>query len=394
MLKSLINSSFFYFLLPAYLAVILLLTFFYIPQDFYFGIVAYYLIITLPILLLTLLFPFKMALQDYYASIIKQPRYKYIIFLTCIIITLCGPLDIYINGFKLLHPETYAIFKGVGRYIRHITILCWIFIPVAFIFVSNRFIKVFLCSYALLFPILIIDRNRLFLGGYTFFLCYILSYLCAKKNKLSTKLTFICIPIIICAVFSSLGFFRSGNMLIIPSSSQNLIPEAYPLSDALSNLVPSLQQVILYVTSPIFNFSTVVASNFLNPEVLQSQFSPFSRETLNAYLYTPIFVPRFNVGTEFYPFLLYGGLPLVVPAYLFLLAGFMLSSFLLKRYPNIFTFLIFIKISYSALFMNFAPQYYILLNFLFCILMLVLWSIAATLNWAVTTHRKEIIYEA
>jgi hypothetical protein len=147
------------------------------------------------------------------------------------------------------------------------------------------------------------------------------------------------------------------------------------------------QQVILYITTPIFNFATVVSNHFTNQDFLLSQLSPFSRDQFAAYPYSPILVPRFNVGTEFYPFLLYGGMLWVALAFMCLFVSFILAFYLLKRCPNIFTFFIFIKISYNALFMGFAPQFYILLNLMFVILMLLLWFFAELLRISVSLER-------
>jgi len=390
MLKRMINSIFLYFLVPPYIGLILLFTFYYVPADFYASTVAYYSIITLPLLFIALFCPLRMELPKYYAKI-NQKSHKYIIFLLCLIIFLCSPLDIAINGFKLLHPETYAIYYGLGRYVRHITTLCWIFVPVAFIFAHKPWLKGLLCAYALIFPILIIDRNRLFLSGYSLFLCYALNYLITKEKKLSATFIFALIPILGFLIFCAIGFFRSSDILVIDSSNQELFPGTYPLKDYMFQMSSSLQQVILYLTSPILNFTSVATAHFLNPDFLISQFSPFNRETFDLQPYPPILVGRYNVGTEFYSFLLYGGLTFVTGAYLFLVFGFIASLYLLRNYPNIFTFLIFIKISYCALFMNFAPQYYILLNFIFFLLMLFLWFTAELLNSLQVSIQKNFL---
>lgn len=217
-----------------------------------------------------MLFPLRLKLQNYYALIENNQKYKTVILIFCIFVTLFGPLDIYINGFKLLNPESYTVFNGIGRYIRHITTLSWILIPITFIFINNRPLKFLLFFYALLFPILIVDRNRLFLSSYTFILCYSLSGFINNnnKNKLTFKLTVV-----------------------------------------------------------------------------------------------------------------------MILAYLFFIAGFLISAYLLKKFPNIFTLLIFIKISFCTLFMNFAPQYYLLLNVMFCLFMLFLWFMAASLNVGIKKNK-------
>ena len=93
-------------------------------------------------------------------------------------------------------------------------------------------------------------------------------------------------------------------------------------------------------------------------------------------------VERFNVGTEFYPWLLYGGMSLAVCSLFFLVVSFFLVSKLFEKRSNIFTLLIFLKVSYTLLFMGFAPQFYILLNFVFIFLMFALWRVSVILRFA------------
>jgi len=377
-LKKLINSISFYFLLPIYFALFLLFTFFYVPQDYYFSLAILCSIITIPVLISLRIIPLRMQIQDYYRRILSHARYRFIILSLCLFIIICGPIDIYVNGFKLLNPSTYADINGIGRYVRHVTTLCWIFVPVAFIFLKSPWLKFLFISYAILFPIVIIDRNRFFLSGYSLFFCAVLVYHTSQKTRTKTKskILFFLIPFACLFIFSLIGHFRSGAAFIVPSSGTLLQEGAYPLKASFASLPALLQQIILYITTPLFNFATIASENYINQNFLISQFSPFSRESLESYIYAPTLVSRYTVGTEFYPFLLYGGLNYVAWAFIFMLIGFILASYLFKKFPNIFTFLIFIKISYNALFMGFAPQYYILLNLIFLMMMFFLWFFA------------------
>ncbi len=380
-MKFLVNSIYFYFLLPIYLALLALLVFFNIPKGFYPSIFAFFLIITAPVVLTSFYISARMQISDYYKVIQSEPNAYLVVLFLCFIIMALAPADILINGFKLLKPKTYAEFHGPGRYIRHITALCWIFIPVAFIFVKNTPLKIIFISYAILFPILIVDRTRLFVSFYALFLCMILSHtLDVKRRPRRFKLLPCLIPVICLIIFCIIGKFKNGNDFIVSSSGTSLIKNSYPLKDIFFQLPLRIQQIVLYLTTPIFNFATVNSYDFLNQDFLLRQFSPFSREKFDLYPHAPVLVPKFNVGTEFYPFLLYGGLPLVAHAFLFLLFTFHFVVYLLKKYPNIFTFLIFVKISYSVLFMGFAPQFYMLLNLSFCTLMLFLWFITGVLK--------------
>lgn len=403
MLKYALNSVYVYFLLPAYTALFLLLLFFRVPQALEAGLFSYFLIITLPVLLYGVLSSSDLAISNSYNLLWYSSTHRFIILAFCVVILLCGPLDIYINGFKLTDPGSYFEFHGIGRYIRHFTILVWIFIPVAMLYLKNPWIKTFFIGYALLFPILIIDRNRLFIAFYTLFFCTILKNNMLKKDSslVKNKWLFYAIPIICILIFAAIGHFRSGNEFFVPSSETLVehgalkthlvaggIPNHLPLKAHFYYLPAIFQQVILYVTTPIFNFSTIVASHFTNPDFLLSQLSPFSRENFPVHPDAPIFVPRFNVGTEFYPFLLYQGLPMVAAAYLLMLLSFLLTCNLFKKWPNIFTLLLFIKISFVIVFMGFGPQFFILLNLMFFVLMMCLWMSAGILT-ALTEFVRE-----
>ncbi|WP_149865231.1 hypothetical protein [Legionella saoudiensis] len=359
-----------------YVALALLLLFFNFSEDYYWSIISFFSIITLPILCCNLFIPFKYRLQDYYQIVTQNKRHRFIALCFCALIVLCGPLDILINGFKLLRPDTYADLHGVGRYIRHITILCWIFIPVAFVYLRSAGMKGIFIAYAILFPILIIDRNRLFISCWSLLFCIMLQYSLTESARVRARYrACLFLIVLICSfIFAAVGFFRSGSAFVVPSSGTHLIEGAFPLSDYFMELPGFIQQIVLYITTPIFNFLTVDIQGFTNPEFLNSQLSPFSRDNYNLYPYAPIPVPRFNVGTEFYPFLLYSGLQLVALAFIGMLVSFYLAVYLFKKYPNIFTLIIFIKISYGMLFMGFAPQFYILLNLMFFLLMLLLWG--------------------
>jgi hypothetical protein len=132
-------------------------------------------------------------------------------------------------------------------------------------------------------------------------------------------------------VFSGLGTLRSGlEAFAIESSGSALREGMLPLKEAFYYLSPLLQQIILYVAMPIFNFATIFAEGFLNQDFLLSQLSPFGRDMFDAYPYAPVLVARFNVGTEFFPWLTYGGFPLVVLSFSFMMTCFVLAERVFK----------------------------------------------------------------
>lgn len=384
-MKTLVNSVASYFLFPISFSVALLVIFYNVPYDFYLSLFALPLVVLSIVLLARFFVPMKLEIVRSFELIVHEKRYKVVIFVFCCIVFVSGPIDIYQNGFKLLDPASYAEFNGVGRYVRHISIMCWTLVPIAFIFTRKIKFRLLFVGYALLFPIIILDRNRLFTSSYSIALCLIMapslpshekSVVASKKNRHLFVLFFI-----LFLIFSGLGLFRSGaDAFLVESSGDVLSDGALPLRDIFYYLPSLFQQVVLYITTPIFNFATIFYYDFRNEEFLLSQLAPFGRDVFDAYPYAPVMIPRFNVGTEFYPFLLYGGLPLVVACVILMACSFLVAGFLVKKRPNIFTFLIFIKVSYSVVFMGFAPQFYLLLNFAFVVLMVVLWLGALLLN--------------
>lgn len=388
-MKTLVNSTLFYFLAPICFSLVLLLVFFHIPNDFYLSLFALFFVIVSMTLLVKFLIPVKIKISRSFELILQKKEHKVIVFLFCCIVLLSGPLDVYQNGFKLLHPNSYAEFNGVGRYIRNISSLCWTFVPIAFVFIHNAKYKLILIGYALIFPIIILDRNRLFSSFYSLALCLILIPTTAVNKKVlktSKRRNLLVLLFVVFLTFSGLGFFRSGTDAFLIESSGDVLSEGeLPLRDIFYYLPLLFQQIVLYITTPSFNFATIVYFDFLNEEFLLSQLAPFGRDLFDAYPYAPVMVPRFNVGTEFYPFLLYGGLPLVALSISGMVFSFLLAGLLVTKKPNIFTFLIFLKISYSVAFMGFAPQFYLLLNFTFIFLMIILWFFSRVLNQGTRT---------
>lgn len=392
-----INSMVFYFLLPIYLATTMLFFFFHVPQEFYYSIISLLSIVTVPVLLSMLIKPLRMDLGSLINKVQNQAQYRTVVFLLCFMVLCFSPLDVYVNGFKLLHPDSYATFNGAGRYIRHITILCWLFVPIAFIFIQNKIIKFSFIGYAIIFPIIIIDRNRLFLTFYSMFLC--LLFLQNNKQVDSVKITekklkIVALILVLFFMFTILGLYRSHGNFEVRSSGAVLWKNYYPLKDIFDIMPTLLKQVILYVTTPLLNFATIATNHFINEVFLLSQMSPFNHESYEIYPWVPILISKYNVGTEFYPFLLYGGISWVAASFIVLYLGFIAAFQLFRKYPNIFTLCIFIKISYCILFMGFAPQFFMFLNLMFIVMMLLMWLFAYMLNHTARQNTSPHLAEA
>lgn len=361
----LFDSFFVYFGLPALVAGVLLFSIFYVPQSYIEGVSAYFLPVILLVAAGKYLFPRGLELSTTVMQVSSGFGDRICIFLLSAVVIIAGPIDIYINGFKLLNPSTYAEFNGVGRYVRHFSSLCWILIPVSFLMVRNPLFRMFVILYALLFPILIIDRNRLLLSIYVFVFCY--SMLDGKNKSIWFYVSLI---VFVFGVFAAVGYFRSGGSFIVPSSGNELVEGYFPLREYFLNLPEFFQQIGLYISAPVFNFATVYSLGFENSDFLMSQLSPFSRDQYPQYPHSPVLVARYNVGTEFFPQLMYGGISLVYAAIGFMFVTLLMSVLWLKKAKNIFSLLVFFKISHAVIFMGFAPQFYILLNCAFVFMMM------------------------
>lgn len=377
----LLNGQFVYFVAPLFVSVLLLIIFFNIPYTLMEGIVALFAPVFFLFLLGKLFFPSGIDVVSAVRDIRVRSWDKLLILLLAFIVLLAGPVDIFINGFKLLNPSTYADIHGIGRYVRHFSSMCWILIPVAFLLIKRRWLKRILITYAFIFPILIIDRNRFFLSAFVFVFVYIIFY---KKSNLFFKLFFLFSFLLI--AFSIVGYYRSGSSFEVLSSGSILLENHLPLKDVFLELPVFIQQIVLYITTPIFNFSTIYSESFINEAFLEKQLSPFSREYFESSVYAPILVSRYNVGTEFFPFLLYGGMQYVYVALLLMYLSFVMSMYYLRASKNIFALLIFLKITHTILFMGFAPQFFILLNAVFIMLMILL-IILSTLLGTQKVHR-------
>ena len=376
-MNAFINSRFFYFLFPIYFSLVLILTFFNIPQGFMLSLLSLYFIATPLLLISKIFYPWKFTLDESYQRVVLNPKHGQMALFACFVILLSAPFDIWVNGFKLLDPLSYAEFNGNGKSIRHISSLCWILVPVSFIFVKSKKVKWIFVMHAIIFPILIVDRNRLFMAFYSLLFCMI----AAPASKRVSPFYIYLLIFVLMMIFAVLGMVRSGDAFIVGSSGNELIKGAFPLNDLFYCLPELYQQIVLYLTSPIFNFATIVHYDFTNETFLLSQLSPFGREMFEEYPYAPVMIERFNVGTEYFPWLLYGGLLFVAASYFFIVLTFLWAVQFFKKYANIFTFLIFLRVSYVVLFSAFAPQFYLLLNLSFIVLMMFLWIASIFLGY-------------
>lgn len=371
-MNAILSRSAFYFCVPLVVPALLLFFIFNVPENYYSGV------IFLPALSVIIFFPsFFLADRSfkhdifYSINLLRQTPeylnlfarlYAFFILFFCFI-------DLIVNGVKLLEPGGYADLSATGTHVRHISNMVWTLVPVAYFCVSKPWLRKVLIFCAVVFPILFVDRNRLIQTFY----CLVFLSISMKQGKSfsSSKLIFSLVCVL--AGFAFLGFIRSGEDAFVVSSSGYYLEEnSYPLAGWFEILPVGLQQILLYIVSPLFNFATIFESEYRDSSLLVAQIFPFLLNG-SSEANIPVLVPRFNVGTEFFPFLLAGGAWLVVISVVLAAIILFLAKNLFQKNTNIFTLLIFLRVSYCSLMLGFAPQLFTYTNFVFVFLCLFIW---------------------
>jgi hypothetical protein len=140
-----------------------------------------------------------------------------------------------------------------------------------------------------------------------------------------------------------------------------------------------LKWLLLYGSAGPYNFSAMLAKHYSNASFLINQVVPMNGSVATAGTDIPLDAPTINVGTEFFPFLLALG-PLGAVAAAFVLYGLLLWSVRrLRPTVPLFSFLIFLRVSYVCVMSPFAPQAFTWTNAGFIGLCLFMQVIAAWL---------------
>ena len=176
------GSLFFYLLVPMFVQVVLVFSFFHIPEAMIPSL------IFLPAWFILFFCFFRLVLPASVENSLKISCRKNTwrledSFMTvfCVIFFALVPLDIYFNGFKILAPHTYAEFNGIGRYIRHITNFSWLVVLFSSLNFSRGLVFKIMLILAFAVPIVFIDRNRLLL---CFFCSFIVWYFSSNKSTI------------------------------------------------------------------------------------------------------------------------------------------------------------------------------------------------------------------
>ncbi|CAM0999802.1 Oligosaccharide repeat unit polymerase [Rhodanobacter sp. Root179] len=264
------------------------------------------------------------------------------------------------------NPSAYAVMEGGHEHIRHVSDMCWVLPPIGLLCARNRWLRNTLIAVGFLFPVLVIDRNRVFATVFAFALLIMLRRDEARPLpwKAVGLLGFVGV-----SVFSILGMLRSG-----PLDHVTL-----PFGAMYRAAPEGIKWLLLYVSAGPYNFSAILAKGYVNADFLIHQVVPLSGSVATAGTTIPLDASNINVGTEFFPFLMalgpFGAVVSIVGLYAMLLW----SVQRLRPTVPLFSLLVFLRVSYVCVMAPFAPQAYTWTNAGFIGLCLVLQVFAAWL---------------
>jgi hypothetical protein len=264
------------------------------------------------------------------------------------------------------NPSSYATMENGREHIRHISDMCWTLPPIGLLCTRNKWLRNALIFIGVVFPVLVIDRNRLFASLFS------LALVIALRRNEARALPWKAIGLLVFiggGVFSVLGMLRSGSLDTV----------TLPFNAMYRAAPQAIKWPLLYMSAGPYNFSAMVAKHYTNASFLISQVVPFSAPTTTGSTDIPLDASNINVGTEFLPFLLAWG-PLGAVIAIFTLYAWLLWSVRrLRPAVPLFSLLIFLRISYVCVMSPFAPQAFIWTNVGFIGICLAMQALAAVL---------------
>ncbi len=253
-------------------------------------------------------------------------------------------LDLALFPIPLLDdPKAYASMEGGREHIRHISDMCWTLPPIGLLCARQRWLRRALIAVGVLFPILVIDRNRVFAS--LFSLALVMIFRRDEARPLPWKAAGL-LALLGASVFSVLGMLRSG-----PLDGVTL-----PFGDLYRVSPQAIKWLLLYISAGPYNFASLLAKHYVNASFLINQLVPMSGSIATAGTGIPLDSPTINVGTEFLPFLLALGPGGALFAMLALYALLRWSVRRLGATVPLFPLLIFLRVAYVGVMSPFAPQ--------------------------------------
>lgn len=240
-------------------------------------------------------------------------------------------------------PSAYASMEGGREHIRHVSDMCWVLPPIGLLCTRRRWLRNLLMVAGFVFPVLVIDRNRLFATVFSFALLILLRR--DQQKPLPWK-TVGALALAGVSVFAILGIVRSGTLDYV----------TLPFGAMYRAAPQGIKWLLLYGSAGPYNFSAMLAKHYVNADFLINQLVPLHGSVATAGTGIPLDAPNINVGTEFFPFLLALG-PYGAVASAFVLYAMLLWSVQrLRPAVPLFSLLIFLRMSYVCVMSPFAPQ--------------------------------------
>jgi hypothetical protein len=258
----------------------------------------------------------------------------------------------------IVDPSSYATFEGGRAGIRHVSNMSWVLPPIALLCLRSRMLRGALVAIGFIFPILVIDRNRLMAALFSFLLVLVLR---RKRTSSFPWKTVGVLSVTGAGAFSLLGILRSGSLDYLP----------LPFSGIFRASPASLKWLFLYSSAGVYNFASIMAKDYRNADFLTNQIVPLGNSVATLGTGIPLDAETVNVGTEFFPFLMAFGWGGALFSIFALYAMLLWSVKLLEARVTLFALLIFLRIAYVCFTSPFAPQAFTWTNFGFlalCIL--------------------------
>lgn len=315
---------------------------------------------------------------------VRSENYIILILFSSVIIGL-GIIDLFYHGLVILNPSTYDKFSPLQAWIRYFSSLSWILVPVALFLKPRVYQRFIFIGWAFLFPVLIVDRNRLFMAVFSFLLSML--FIKFRRKISSLTITLACLFVVLTAVivFSKIGNLKNSALAetyeasnLIPGNKKcDFAPTYLPVKDTFKVLPETFQWIFLYGITPLYNLSVQHACEIRDSSLLKAQLIPFWKRS-NSIGSPYLVASNMNVGTEILPFFLSFGLAAI---YFCFISAFVINRFFYVRYlesKSIFDLLIFFRLSYCSVMFGFAPQYFIYTNLGFIIVMVVLKRVSSS----------------
>lgn len=263
-------------------------------------------------------------------------------------------------------PSAYANMEGGRDHIRHVSDMCWVLPPIGMLCTRHKGLRAALIAIGFVFPVLVIDRNRIFAALFAVVLVMLL------RRDDARALPWKRVGLLIvggASLFSLLGILRSGTLDYV----------TLPFSDMYKAAPQGVKWLLLYASAGPYNFGSILAKHYTDSHFLINQLVPMAGSIATAGTGIPLDAANINVGTEFFPFLMAWGPAGAVASMLALYALLLWSVRRMKPNVPLFGLLIFLRVAYTCLMAPFAPQAFTWTNAGFILLCLLLQLIAALL---------------